>query len=365
LNTPGHKLFTPIELGAIRAKNRIFMAPLTRGRATRSHLPTELMRTHYAQRAAAGLIISEATGISQTGLGWPYAPGIWSEEQIAAWTQVTAAVRAADGRMFCQLWHMGRVVHPNFLNGSAPVSASATTAPNQARTYEGKLPYARARPLTVAEIGEVVESYATAARNAVAAGFDGIQLHAGSGYLIDQFMRDGTNGRSDRYGGSISNRLRFLVEIVESVGAAITPGRVAVRFSPNTATSGCADSDPIALFSAAAAALASRGLAFLELREPGPQGIFGITDAQPVSPAVRQVFDGPLVLNEDYDVSRACSALDQGKADAISFGRHYISNPDLPLRMLTGVPLAADSHEHWYTQGAEGYTDYAVLQPSR
>jgi 2,4-dienoyl-CoA reductase-like NADH-dependent reductase (Old Yellow Enzyme family) len=351
-------LFDPIQLGAVRARNRILMAPMTRGRATRDHVPTALMRDHYTQRASAGLIISEATGISRQGLGWPYAPGIWSAEQVSAWEPITRSVHDAGGKIVCQLWHMGRVVHPSFLDGTPPVSCSATTPPGDARTYTGRQTYVEARPLSVQEIAAIVQDFAQAALNCRAAGFDGVQLHAGSGYLIDQFLRDGTNRRTDRYGGSIPNRLRFLLEIIEAISSALSPEELSVRFSPNAATQGCADTDPLELFSAAAGALRGVGLAFLELREPGPAGIFGITDSQPVSPAVRQRFDGSLVLNEDYDLAQAQLSLAIGEADAISFGRAFISNPDLPHRLERELPLSADSRAHWYTPGARGYTDY-------
>jgi 2,4-dienoyl-CoA reductase-like NADH-dependent reductase (Old Yellow Enzyme family) len=352
-------LFDPIQLGNVQARNRILMAPMTRGRATRDHVPTPLMQEHYTQRASAGLIISEATGISRQGLGWPYAPGIWSAEQVSGWKSITRSVHKAGGKIVCQLWHMGRVVHPSFLNGNPPVSCSATTPPGDARTYMGRQAYVEARQLSVEEISAIVRDFAQAALNCRAAGFDGVQLHAGSGYLIDQFLRDGTNRRTDRYGGSIANRLRFLLEIIDAISSALSPGELSVRFSPNAATQGCADSDSLALFSAAAAELRGVGLAFLELREPGPGGIFGITDSQPVSPVVRQCFDGNLVLNEDYDLAQSQRSLTTGHADAISFGRAFISNPDLPHRLERELPLTADSRAHWYTPGPQGYTDYS------
>lgn len=357
-------LFTPIALGAIQAANRILMAPMTRGRATREHVPTELMALHYAQRASAGLIISEATGISQQGLGWPFAPGIWNEAQIEGWRRVTAAVHASGGKIICQLWHMGRVVHPCFLGGELPVSASATRCPTDARTYEGRQPNVQARALELEEIPQIVSDYVRAARHAIDAGFDGVQLHAGSGYLIEQFLRDGTNQRQDRYGGSIDNRLRFLLEIAAGIGAAISPQRLSVRFSPNTVTQNAADSDPLALFTAAAKALSAFDLAFLELREPGPDGIFGVTDAAPFSPAIRLVFPGRLVLNEDYDLSRASETLAAERADAISFGRPFIANPDFPERLARRAQLLSDARAHWYTGGATGYTDYPPLLPT-
>lgn len=358
-------LFTPISLGAVQAANRILMAPMTRGRATRDHVPTELMATHYAQRAGAGLIISEATGISRQGLGWPFAPGIWSEEQIVGWRRVTAAVHERGGKIVCQLWHMGRVVHPSFLDGELPVSPSATRCPTDARTYEGRRPNVQARELALEEIPRIVNDYVQAAKNAMDAGFDGVQLHAGSGYLIEQFLRDGTNQRQDRYGGSIDNRLRFLLEIVAGISSAISSQRLSVRFSPNTVTQNAADSDPLSLFTAAARALSSFDLAFLELREPGPDGIFGVTDAAPFSPAIRDVFKGRLVLNEDYDLQRAHDVIAAEHADAISFGRLFISNPDLPERFARRAQLLSDSRVHWYAGEATGYTDYpSLLQTS-
>lgn len=351
-------LFDPIQLGAVLCPNRIVMAPLTRGRATREHVPTPLMADYYRQRSSAGLIITEATGISRQGLGWPYAPGIWSEEQREAWKPVTEAVHEEGGRIFCQLWHMGRVVHPSFLGGEAPVSASATTAPYKAHTYDGRRPYAEARPLAVDEIPALLDDYARAAAFAIAAGFDGVQLHAANGYLIDQFLRDGTNLRDDDYGGPVENRIRLLVEATRAIANMVGPERTAVRLSPNSETQGCEDSDPNALFTAAAAALAEIGIAFLELREPGPDGTFGKSQVPPVAPAIRKIFPAPLVLNSDFTLERAEAALEEERADAISFGRPFISNPDLPARLRAGLPLAPDVMATWYSQGPEGYTDY-------
>ena len=225
-------LFDPLRIGRLTCPNRIWMAPLTRGRATREHVPTELMARYYAQRASAGLIISEATGISVEGSGWPYAGGLWGAEHVAHWRVVTQAVHAAGGRIFAQLWHMGRLVHPS-LHGVLPVSASATTAPGQAHTYEGKQPYAMARALPIDEIPRLIGDYVHAARNAVEAGFDGVQLHAANGYLIDQFLRDGSNRRTDAYGGPIENRIRLLREVTSALADAVGPDRTAVRLSPS------------------------------------------------------------------------------------------------------------------------------------
>lgn len=354
-------LFDPVDFGAVRCPNRIVMAPLTRGRATGEHVPTPVMATYYRQRAAAGLILTEATGISREGLGWPYAPGIWTEAQRDAWKPVVEAVHEAGGRIFCQLWHMGRIVHPSFLGGKPPVSASATTAPYKAHTYEGRQPYAEARPLRRDEIPRLLADYQRAAENAMAAGFDGVQLHAANGYLIDQFLRDGTNLRDDEYGGPIENRIRLLVEATQAIAAVAGPERTAVRLSPNSETQGAADSDPHALFTAAAAALDPIGLAFLELREPGPEGTFGASDVPPVSPAIRNVLRAPLVLNSDHRLETGQAALAEGRADAISFGRPFISNPDLVARLERGAALAPDDRATWYSRGEAGYVDYPAM----
>src|SRR3954451_7561285 len=357
-------MFDPIVLGALTLPNRILMAPLTRGRATRDHVPTELMRTYYAQRAGAGLMLTEATGISRQGLGWPYAPGLWTGAQVEGWKPVVEALHEAGGRIFAQLWHMGRVVHSSFLGGEAPVSASATRAPAKAHTYEGRQPYDEARALRRDEIPGVIADYVRAARNAMAAGFDGVQIHGANGYLLDQFLRDGTNLRDDDYGGPIENRIRFLAEATQAVADMVGAERTGVRLSPNAETQGCADSDPEPLFTAAAEALAGIGIAFLELREPGPQGTFGASDTPPIAPAIRRVFPGPLILNSDYDLARAEAALAEERADAISFGRPFIANPDPPARLLAGAALASDDQATWYSQGPEGYVDYPALEPA-
>ena len=351
-------LFDPIKLGALELPNRILMAPMTRGRATRDHVPTPLMAEYYAQRACAGLIITEATGISQQSLGWPYAPGIWSDTQVDAWKPIVEAVHAKGGRILAQLWHMGRVVHPDFLGGAAPVSSSAIAAPDQAHTYAGKKPYTTPRALRVDEVPALLEDYRRAARNALAAGFDGVQIHAANGYLIDQFLRDNTNMRTDEYGGSIASRTRLLREVVEVVVEMAGAKRTSVRLSPNGEIQGVDDSDAPSLFTAAAGVLAPFGLAFLELREPGFEGTFGKASTPPVALSMKAAFMGPVVLNSDYHGPKAEAALASGAADAISFGRTFLANPDLPHRIRAGVALAEDDPTTWYTQGPEGYVDY-------
>lgn len=354
-------LFDPIRLGAIAAPNRILMAPLTRGRATRDAVPAPIMADYYAQRASAGLIISEATGISRQGLGWPYAPGLWNDAQVAGWKPVTAAVHAAGGRIVAQLWHMGRQVHSSVI-GAQPVSASATRTDGHVHTYEGRQPYEQARALDIDELPGILDDYARATENALKAGFDGVQIHAANGYLIDQFLRDGANLRTDAYGGSVENRIRLVSEVTERVVGVAGADRTGVRLSPNGATQGVDDSDPHAVFLPAATRLSELGIAFLELREPGPDGTFGRTDVPRLSPAIRTVFDGPLVVNSDYTTRDAAQAvIDAGTADAVSFGRTFLANPDLPERLRTGAPLNESNMATWYSQGPEGYVDYPAL----
>ena len=355
-------LFSPLDLGAIHAPNRVLMAPLTRGRADRRAVPTPMMIEYYRQRASAGLIISEATGISRGGLGWPYAPGLWSDEQVEAWSPVTDAVHEAGGRIVAQLWHMGRQGHSSVFEAQ-PVSSSATATAGQAHTYEGKQDFEVARPLELDEIPGLLDDYAHATRNALAAGFDGVQIHAANGYLIDQFLRDNANFRDDRYGGSPENRIRLLREVTERVASVAGADRTGVRLSPNGDSQGVDDSNPAAVFLPAVKALSDIGIAFLELREPGPEGTFGRTDVPRLSPQIREAFSGPLVLNSDYDTAAAAQAvLDAGTADAISFGRTFLANPDLPERLRTGAALNVSNAATWYSQGPEGSIDYPALE---
>ncbi len=354
-------LFDPIQLGAIAAPNRILMAPLTRGRNTRDHAPTALMVDYYRQRASAGLIISEATGISLQGLGWPYGPGIWDDAQVEGWRRVTEAVHGAGGRIMCQLWHMGRVVHPSLPGRGQPVSASSTTAPGMAMTYEGPQPHVQARPLAAEEIPALIEDYRRATHNAMTAGFDGVQLHGANGYLIDQFLRDAANQRRDSYGGPPENRIRLLMDVTKAIAEVAGADRTSVRISPNGNIQGVTDGDPASLFSLVAEGFSSLGLAFLEVKEPPPGGTRGTPDHPPVAPVIRKMFKGPMVLNSDFDAVRAPVALAEGLADAIAFGRHFIGNPDLVYRLAHGLPLAPSVSDTWYTQGPQGYVDYPAI----
>lgn len=351
-------LFDPIDLGDIHCPNRILMAPLTRGRASPGHIPNDMMRLYYEQRASAGLIISEATGISQEGLGWPSAPGIWTEAQTEGWKPITEAVHKAGGRIILQLWHMGRLVHSSFNNGAPGVSASATTGPGHAYTATGKQPLEQARALRLDEMPRLVADYVKAAENAKAAGFDGVQIHSANGYLLDQFLRDNSNLRDDAYGGSIDNRIRLMREVAEAVAGVWGAPRVSVRLSPNGDSQGVDDSNPEALFTEAAAALQTIGIGFLELREPGPEGTFGNTNVPKQSPAIRRVFTNPVVLNSDLTAESGAALVASDQADAVSYGRPFISNPDLVARIRDGKPWAADNMRTWYSAGPEGYTDY-------
>lgn len=361
-------LFQPLKLGALEAHNRIFMAPLTRGRAADPmFVPNEMMATYYRQRANAGLILTEATGISREGLGWPSAPGIWSDEQVEGWKPVTDAVHEEGGLIAMQLWHMGRLVHPYFLDGAAPVSPSATRAPGEAHTPKGKSDYAEARAMTKDDIQRTIGDYRRAAENAKKAGFDAVQLHGANGYLVDQFLRDSSNLREDEYGGGPEDRTRFMREVLEALVDVWSANRVGIRLSPNGETQGVDDSDPAATFGAAAKVIEEMGLAFLELREPGPEGTFGRTDVPKQSPLIRKLYSGPLILNSDYGPEQAVKDIESGKCDAISFGRPYISNPDLVRRIELGAELAPnkDVPKSWYFPIPEGYIDYPTLDEQK
>jgi N-ethylmaleimide reductase len=353
-------LFDPVSFGAIALSNRVLMAPLTRGRATREAVPTPLMAEYYAQRASAGLIITEATGISREGLGWPSAPGLWNDAQVEGWKPVTDAVHAAGGRIVAQLWHMGRVVHPD-LGGGQPLSASATTAPGFAHTYEGKKSYVEARAATGDDIARIIGDYANAARNAIAAGFDGVQLHGANGYLIDQFLRDSANHRTDDYGGSLENRLRLVTEVLGAVGDAIGLDRVGIRFSPNVESNGIEDSDPAALFTALARRLEALRVPWIELREPRPGTSFGTAPTAPVSPLMRSLYSGKIALNSDFHGPSAQAMLDDSIADAIAFGRTFLANPDLVERIRAGAGLNPADPKTFYSAGPRGYIDYPVM----
>lgn len=358
------ELFEPLPIGSLELPNRFVMAPLTRARSGREAVPNELMAAYYAQRSTAGLIISEATGISREGLGWPNAPGLWNEEQVEGWKLVTNAVHEHGGRIVAQLWHMGRLVHPS-VSGMQPISSTANTAPDLAHTYEGKKPYVEPHRASADDIVRIVGDYARAARNAIEAGFDGVQVHGANGYLVDQFLRDGANDRTDLYGGSIDNRLRFMTEVLEAVGGAIGMDRVGIRFSPNIYSQGIEDSDPLALFTAVARRLEELRVPWIELREPRRPTSTGVAPTEPVSPAMRSLYSGTIVINADSNWDDAREAMESGDADAVSIGRLFIANPDLVTRIATGAQLNEGDSSTFYTGGAKGYVDYPALGEAR
>jgi len=355
-------LFSPFRLGPLDLPNRIVMAPMTRNRAGPGNVPTALNAAYYAQRAGAGLIISEGSQVSPQGLGYPGTPGIHSAEQIAGWKVVTDAVHAASGRIFLQLWHVGRISHPSLQPGGAlPVAPSAIAPAGQAWTLDGMKPYVTPRALETAEISAIVAQFQWAAAKAKSAGFDGVEVHAAHGYLIDQFLRDSTNRRTDRYGGSAANRARLLLEVMAAVAGEWGPERVGVHLSPtNLAFNDISDSDPAATFSTVVRALDRLRLGYLHLVEPGP--------ADPIGPGprldakfFRPQWRGALVANKAYDVARANSVLGSGAADLVSFATLFIANPDLPQRLRRGGPFNAAERKTFYGGGPAGYTDYPEL----
>lgn len=352
-------LFSPIKIGPYDVRNRIVMAPLTRSRAGDGNVPHALNALYYAQRASAGLIIAEATQVVPEGQGYVWTPGIHSDKQIAGWKKVTDAVRIAGGRIFLQLWHVGRISHPSFQpDGGLPVAPSAIKPETQAFTANGFEPIPTPRELDASELPDIVASYHQATQNALAAGFDGVEVHGANGYLLDQFLRDGTNQRNDDYGGSIENRSRFLLEVVDTVIAAAGAERVGVRISPQNGQNDIRDSDPQPLFEYVAKRLSGKGLAFLHVIE-------GDTSGAPVAPfdygAIKRVFDGLYMANNGYDRERGMAAIANGKADLIAYGKPFISNPDLVARFLLNAPLAKFDHDTFYGGAAKGYTDYPAL----
>ena len=353
-------LFDPISYGSIDASTRIVMAPLTRCRATKEAVPTDVMKTSYEQRATIVLIVSEATGINRSGLGVPYAPGIWNEEQVEAWKPITKAVHDKGGKIVCQLWHMGRATHSK-VTGSQPVSASPTTYPGLLHVYDGKAEPELAHELTVAEIKDIINDYKIAAKNSLAAGFDGVQIHAANGYLLHQFIGDDTNLRTDKYGGSLENKLRFLKEVVDAVVDTVGPERTGIRFSPNGPSQGVFVKDNEHVYLEIAKFLNEKNIAFVGLRESSAKSTFWDTTTQPkIGKQFAKVFKGKLILNQEYTREEAIKAVEEGDADAISFGRATITNPDIVDKLKNNIPFVVrdDTVKYLYSQGVEGYTTW-------
>lgn len=349
-------LFDPLQVGDITLSNRIVMAPLTRTRATQERIPSDLMRNYYCQRASAGLIISEATSISPQGVGYAQTPGIWCSAHIEGWRNITQAVHAKDGKIFLQLWHVGRVSDPELLHGQIPVAPSAIACGGQVSLLRPKRDYVVPRALSCEGIADIVKDFRDAAQNAIAAGFDGVEIHAANGYLIDQFLNDGSNHRQDDYGGSISNRSRLLLEVVDACATVWGYGRVGVHLSPRGEEHSMHDSAPVSLFTHVAAELERRKVAFIFCREAGQH--------RDISAVIRKAYSGVLIVNEGYDQSSAEKALSTGRADAVAFGRSYIANPDLVDRFKEGLELASPDGATFYSDGPRGYTDYPVAAAS-
>ncbi|MEB3196759.1 MAG: alkene reductase [Candidatus Sericytochromatia bacterium] len=346
-------LFSPLRVGDLLLPNRVIMAPLTRCRAGEGRVPTALMREYYVQRASAGLILSEATAIAPMGVGYPDTPGIWSEAQVEGWKAVTAAVHAAGGRIMLQLWHVGRVSHPFYLDGAQPVAPSAIALEGRVKLMRPPQPYPLPRALERTEIPGIVEAYRQGARNAQRAGFDGVELHAANGYLLDQFLQDTSNQRTDDYGGSLENRARLLLEATDAAIGVWGPGRVGVHLAPRGDSHGMGDSDRATTFAYVARELGRRGIAFLCAREH--QG------ADSLGPALKRAFGGVYIANEGFEAATAEAAIATGDADAVAFGRLFIANPDLPARLRDGAPLNDPDPSTFYTPGPAGYTDYPAL----
>ena len=357
-------LFDPFQLGPLLLPNRIVMAPLTRNRAGAGNVPAPLNIEYYVQRASAGLILTEATQISPQGVGYPLTPGIHSDEQIAGWRGVTDAVHAAGGRIFLQLWHVGRISHPSLQpEGALPVAPSAIQPKGEAVTYQGMQRYVTPRTLETHEIPGIVADYRHAAANALKAGFDGIEVHGANGYLIDQFLRDGTNLRSDAYGGSVANRARLLHEVLDAVSTVWPSNQVGLRLSPSTTFNDMSDSDPRSHFGEIITSVNRHRLAYLHLIEPNQADQDHGAVCVP-SREFRPLFEGTLLVCDGYDGAKARAAIADGHADLVAFGKLFIANPDLPARLQANAPLNTPDPATFYGGDAHGYTDYPSLTPA-
>jgi 2,4-dienoyl-CoA reductase-like NADH-dependent reductase (Old Yellow Enzyme family) len=348
-------LFDPIRVGDLELPNRIFMAPLTRLRGTTRNIPRpELMAEYYSQRASAGLIITEGTPVDPLGVGYPQVPGIWSQEQVEGWKPVVEAVHRAGGRIFAQIWHVGRVSHSSYLDGEPPVAPSPIP-PNMGHVslIRPETAFETPRALSIGEIQGVVEQFGRAAENAKTAGFDGVELHGANGYLLDQFLQSGSNTREDAYGGPVENRARLMMEAADAAIAVFGAGRVGMHLAPRSDAHGINDADGVETFTYVATELGKRKLAFLMARE------HEATDSQ--GPSLKRAFGGVYVANESFTLDSANAILERGDADAVGFGKLFIANPDLPRRLREGAPLNEPNPETFYAHEAAGYTDYPAL----
>ena len=347
-------LFDPIRIGAWNLSNRIIMAPLTRTRASAGRVPNSMMAEYYKQRASAGLIISEATSISPSGVGYPDTPGIWSDEQVEGWKLITKAVHEAGGIILLQLWHVGRLSDPIYLNGGLPVAPSAIAAGGNVSLIRPERPFVTPRALERSEIPGIIEDYRRGAENAERAGFDGVELHGANGYLLDQFLQDSANKRTDDYGGTVENRARLTLEAVDAAISVWGADRVGLHLAPRGDAHSMGDSNPRALFSHVARAMAERHIAFICARESLKEPRLG--------PEIKQLFGGPFVANQEFTLEDGHRVLAAGEADAVAWGKLFISNPDLPARFAKNAPLTPPDPATFYAQGPQGYTDYPALQ---
>lgn len=357
-------LLTPVKLGCYTLPNRVVLAPLTRNRAAAGYVPRELNAIHYAQRASAGLLITEASQISPQGMGYPNTPGIYSPEQVQGWRLVTEAVHAKGGKIFLQLWHVGRISHPSLQpDGALPVAPSAIAPEGEAATYTGMQPFVTPRALELEEIPQIVEQYRFAAKNALEAGFDGVEIHSANGYLLDQFLQDNTNHRTDIYGGSVENRARLLMEVTAAVVDVWGGDRVGVRLSPSGTFNSMYDSNRAAIFGYAVKELNQFNLAYLHLVAPRVEG-FGSAEDQPDLGAdfFRPIYHGTIITAGGYGFESGNAAIASGNADLVAFGRLYIANPDLVERFAANAPLNKPDRNTFYGGDAEGYTDYPTMQ---
>lgn len=347
------KLHDPLRLGALTLPNRIIMAPLTRCRASAGRVPNDLMREYYVQRATAGLILTEATAVDPMGVGYPDTPGIWSEEQVAGWKSITAAVHAAGGRIMLQLWHVGRVSDPVYLNGALPVAPSAIAPAGHVSLIRPMKPFVTPRALILSELPAIVAAYRRGAENALRAGFDGVEIHGANGYLLDQFLQDKSNRRTDDYGGSIENRVRLPLEVADAVVGIWGANRVGYHLAPRGDSHDVGDSNPSATFGHLVRELGRRKLAFLCARES--------LDAPRLGPELRRAFGGPYIANQGFTAETAQTVLAAGEADAVAWGKLFIANPDLPQRLRLGAPLNTPDNTTFYGGNSRGYTDYPPL----
>jgi 2,4-dienoyl-CoA reductase-like NADH-dependent reductase (Old Yellow Enzyme family) len=367
-------LFDPLKLGAIQLPNRILMAPLTRSRATPdTRVPTPLQVEYYIQRASAGLIFSEATSVSPMGVGYAATPGIWSEEQTEGWKRITKAVHEAGGRIVLQLWHVGRVSHPLFLDGATPVSASAVRPKGRVSLVRPETEYVTPRALEREEIPGIIAAFKRGAENAQKAGFDGVHIHGANGYLLDQFLQDSTNKRTDDYGGGIENRARLMLEVTDACIAVWGADRVGMHLAPRMDSHDMGDSDRLGTFSHVARELGKRKLGWIAAREALVEEGIKLVDSQgrpraianpgSIGPILKEIFGGPFIANEEFDQATAERFLADGKADAVAFGKLFIANPDLVQRFATGAALNKWDKETFYSGGPRGYIDYPALAP--